>query len=213
MFYYFIAYRSMKAKGQKLVFSVPSGNFGNLCAGIMAKQMGLPIEHFIASTNVNDAVPRYLETGTYEPLPTLPTISNAMDVGNPSNFIRIQKIYNNDIFKMKKDVSGFRFSDSETRKAMKEIYEAAGYVADPHGAVGYLGLKAYLENQNENLYGVFLETAHPVKFDEEVTKIQKFEVEVPERLKATLSQKKVSIPINDYSELKSFLLNQTFNIG
>ncbi len=213
MFYYFIAYRSMKAKGQKLVFSVPSGNFGNLCAGIMAKQMGLPIEHFIASTNVNDAVPRYLETGTYKPLPTLPTISNAMDVGNPSNFIRIQKIYNNDIFKMKKDVSGFRFSDSETRKAMKEIYEAAGYIADPHGAVGYLGLKAYLENQNENLYGVFLETAHPVKFDEEVTKIQKFEVEVPERLKATLSQKKVSIPINDYSELKSFLLNQTFNIG
>jgi threonine synthase len=213
MFYYFIAYRSMKAKGQKLVFSVPSGNFGNLCAGIMAKQMGLPIEHFIASTNVNDAVPRYLETGTYEPLPTLPTISNAMDVGNPSNFIRIQKIYNNDIFKMKKDVSGFRFSDSETRKAMKEIYEAAGYIADPHGAVGYLGLKAYLENQNENLYGVFLETAHPVKFDEEVTKTQKFEVEVPERLKATLSQKKVSIPINDYSELKSFLLKQTFNIG
>lgn len=213
MFYYFIAYRSMKAKGQKLVFSVPSGNFGNLCAGIMAKQMGLPIEHFIASTNVNDAVPRYLETGTYEPLPTLPTISNAMDVGNPSNFIRIQKIYNNDIFKMKKDVSGFRFSDSETRKAMKEIYEAAGYIADPHGAVGYLGLKAYLENQNENLYGVFLETAHPVKFDKEVTKTQKFEVEVPERLKATLSQKKVSIPINDYSELKSFLLNQTFNIG
>jgi threonine synthase len=213
MFYYFIAYRSMKAKGQKLVFSVPSGNFGNLCAGIMAKQMGLPLEHFIASTNVNDAVPRYLETGTYEPLPTLPTISNAMDVGNPSNFIRIQKIYNNDIFKMKKDVSGFRFSDSETRKAMKEIYEAAGYIADPHGAVGYLGLKAYLENQNENLYGVFLETAHPVKFDEEVTKTQKFEVEVPERLKATLSQKKVSIPINDYSELKSFLLNQTFNIG
>ena len=213
MFYYFIAYRSMKAKGQKLVFSVPSGNFGNLCAGIMAKQMGLPIEHFIASTNVNDAVPRYLETGTYKPLPTLPTISNAMDVGNPSNFIRIQKIYNNDIFKMKKDVSGFRFSDSETRKAMKEIYEAAGYIADPHGAVGYLGLKAYLENQNENLYGVFLETAHPVKFDEEVTKTQKFEVEVPERLKATLSQKKVSITINDYSELKSFLLNQTFNIG
>jgi len=213
MFYYFIAYRSLKAKGRKLVFSVPSGNFGNLCAGIMAKQMGLPIEHFIASTNVNDAVPRYLETGTYEPLPTLPTISNAMDVGNPSNFIRIQKIYNNDIFKMKKDVSGFRFTDSETRKAMKEIYEAAGYIADPHGAVGYLGLKAYLENQNENLYGVFLETAHPVKFDEEVTKTLKFEVEVPERLKATLSQKKVSIPINDYSELKSFLLNQTFNIG
>lgn len=213
MFYYFIAYRSMKAKGQKLVFSVPSGNFGNLCAGIMAKQMGLPIEHFIASTNVNDAVPRYLETGTYEPLPTLPTISNAMDVGNPSNFIRIQKIYNNDIFKMKKDVSGFRFTDSETRKAMKEIYEAAGYIADPHGAVGYLGLKAYLENQNENLYGVFLETAHPVKFDKEVTKTLKFEVEVPERLKATLSQKKVSIPINDYIELKSFLLNQTFNIG
>ena len=102
MFYYFIAYRSLKSKNKRLVFSVPSGNFGNICAGIMGQQMGLPIDHFIASTNVNDAVPRYLETGTYDPLPTIQTISNAMDVGNPSNFIRIQKIFNNDVVKMKR---------------------------------------------------------------------------------------------------------------
>ncbi|MEC7173423.1 MAG: threonine synthase, partial [Bacteroidota bacterium] len=163
MFYYFIAYRSLKSKNKKLVFSVPSGNFGNICAGIMGKQMGLPIDHFIASTNVNDAVPRYLETGTYDPQPTIQTISNAMDVGNPSNFARIQKIFNNDLVKMKKNLSGFSFTDKDTQKAMKEIYQISGYIADPHGAVGYLGLKEYLANKKNNLYGVFLETAHPVK--------------------------------------------------
>ena len=207
MFYYFIAYRSLKNKNKRLVFSVPSGNFGNICAGIMAQQMGLPIEHFIASTNQNDAVPRYLETGTYDPLQTIQTISNAMDVGNPSNFIRIQKIFNNDIVKMKKTLSGYRFTDDETIKALKEVYELKGYIADPHGAVGYLGIKKYLEEQGKDQYGVFLETAHPVKFLDSVNKTLKLEVEIPERLKNTLSKKKFSIPIKNYSELKSYLLN------
>ena len=207
MFYYFIAYRSLKHKNKRLVFSVPSGNFGNICAGIMGQQMGLPIDHFIASTNVNDAVPRYLETGTYDPKPTIQTISNAMDVGNPSNFVRIQKIFNNDLVKMKKNLSGFRFTDQDTKKAMKEIHQINGYVADPHGAVGYLGLKEYLNNQKENLYGVFLETAHPVKFLDSVNKTLNLDVEIPQRLKQTLSRNKVSIPIKDYSELKAFLLN------
>jgi len=207
MFYYFIAYRSLKSKNKRLVFSVPSGNFGNICAGIMGQQMGLPIDHFIASTNVNDAVPRYLETGTYDPLPTIQTISNAMDVGNPSNFIRIQKIFNNDVVKMKKTLSGYRFTDQETRKALKEIYDIKGYIADPHGAVGYLGLKEYLVAQGKDQYGVFLETAHPVKFLDSVNKTLKLEVEIPERLKHTLSKQKVSVPIKDYSELKAYLLN------
>ena len=207
MFYYFIAYRSLKHKDKRLVFSVPSGNFGNICAGIMGQQMGLPIDHFIASTNVNDAVPRYLETGTYDPKPTIQTISNAMDVGNPSNFVRIQKIFNNDLVKMKKNLSGFRFTDQDTKKAMKEIHQINGYVADPHGAVGYLGLKEYLAHQKEDLYGVFLETAHPVKFLDSVNQTLNLDVEIPQRLKKTLSKNKVSIPIKDYSELKAFLLN------
>ena len=207
MFYYFIAFRALKSKNKRLVFSVPSGNFGNICAGIMGQQMGLPIDHFIASTNVNDAVPRYLETGTYNPMPTIQTISNAMDVGNPSNFIRIQKIFNNDAVKMKKHLSGYRYTDQQTRKALKEIYNLKNYIADPHGAVGYLGLKEYLNQQKEDLYGVFLETAHPVKFFDSVNKTLKLEVAIPERLKDTLSKEKVSVPIKDYSELKAYLLD------
>ena len=207
MFYYFIAYRTLKSKNKRLVFSVPSGNFGNICAGIMGQQMGLPIDHFIASTNVNDAVPRFLETGTYDPKPTIQTISNAMDVGNPSNFIRIQKIFNNDLVKMKKNFSGFRFTDQDTKKAMKEIYKIKGYVADPHGAVGFLGLKEFLTRQKDDLFGVFLETAHPVKFLDSVNQTLNLEVEIPQRLKQTLSKNKISIPIKDYSELKAFLLN------
>ena len=207
MFYYFIAYRALKNKNKKLVFSVPSGNFGNVCAGIMGRQMGLPIDHFIASTNVNDAVPRFLKTGNYDPMPTIQTISNAMDVGNPSNFIRIQKIFNNDVVKIKKILSGFRYTDQETKKALKEIYALKNYIADPHGAIGYFGLKEYLEQKNEDYYGVFLETAHPVKFLDTVNNTLKLEVEIPERLKDTLSKEKTSIPIKDYGELKSYLLN------
>ena len=207
MFYYFIAFRALKSKNKRLVFSVPSGNFGNICAGIMGQQMGLPIDHFIASTNVNDAVPRYLETGTYNPMPTIQTISNAMDVGNPSNFIRIQKIFNNDAVKMKKYLSGYSYTDQQTRKALKEIYDLKNYIADPHGAVGYLGLKEYLNQQKEDLYGVFLETAHPVKFFDSVNKTLKLEVAIPERLKDTLSKEKISVPIKNYSELKAYLLD------
>ena len=207
MFYYFIAYRSLKNKNKKFVFSVPSGNFGNICAGVMAQQMGLPIDHFIASTNSNDSVPRYLKTGNFEPLQTIQTISNAMDVGNPSNFIRIQKIFNNDIFRMKKIISGYSYSDIETKKSLIEIYKKNGYIADPHGAVGFLGLKEYLSQQNKDHYGVFLETAHPVKFIDSVEKILKLKVQIPNRLKSALSKKKSCIPIKDFSSLKSYLLN------
>ena len=130
-----------------------------------------------------------------------------MDVGNPSNFARIQKIFNNDLVKMQKNLSGFSFTDKDTQKAMKEIYQISGYIADPHGAVGYLGLKEYLANKKNNLYGVFLETAHPVKFSDSVNQTLNSEVRIPKRLKETLSRDKVSIPIKDYNELKNFLLN------
>ena len=207
MFYYFIAYRALKNKNKKLVFSVPSGNFGNICAGIMSQQMGLPISHFVASTNVNDSVPRYLKTANYEPLPTKQTISNAMDVGNPSNFVRIQKIFNNDIYRMKKNFSGYSYTDDQTKKALKKIFSIKKYIADPHGAVGYLGLQEYISTQKDDLYGVFLETAHPVKFKDTVEKTLNLKVPIPNRLKETLSKKKVSIPIRDYNELRSYLLD------
>ena len=174
---------------------------------MIGQQIGLTIDHCRARSVVYTAMHLYLETGTYDPKPTIQTLSNAMDVGNPSNFVRIQKIFNNDLVKMKKNLSGFQFTDQDTKKAMKEIHQINGYVADPHGAVGYLGLKEYLNNQKENLYGVFLETAHPVKLLDSVNKTLNLDVEIPQLLKQTLSRNKVSIPIKDYSELKAFLLN------
>jgi threonine synthase len=143
MFYFFFAYKELHHKQKELVFSVPSGNFGNICAGVMAQKLGLPIKHFVASTNVNDTVPKYLVAGIYNPKPSKATISNAMDVGNPSNFIRIKELFNNNLETLKNAFSSYSFTDDETRTSMKEIYTNSGYVADPHGAVGYLGLKKY----------------------------------------------------------------------
>ena len=206
MFYYFIAYRTLKKLNKPLVISVPSGNFGNICAGIMAAEIGLPIDHFVASTNINDVVPDYLKTGKYSPKKSSPTLSNAMDVGDPSNFIRILKIFGNDFHFLKENLSGYSFTDAETREALKEIHEKSGYVADPHGAVGYLGLKEYLKEHPEK-YGLFLETAHPVKFLDAVEETLNIKVEIPERLKETLSKTKKSISIKNYEDLKAFLLN------
>ena len=163
MFYFFFAYKQLKNKQKELVFSVPSGNFGNICAGIMAQKLGLPIKHFVAATNVNDTVLNYLKNGVYNPKPSKATISNAMDVGNPSNFIRIQELFNNNIEELKNGFSSFSYTDDATRKAMKDIYGDSKYIADPHGAVGYLGCKEYLK-ENPNTQCIFLETAHPIKF-------------------------------------------------
>ena len=143
MFYYFLAYKRINNKKDNL-FSVPSGNFGNICAGILSKSMGLPINHFIASTNINDTVPRYIKEGLYEPHSTKKTISNAMDVSDPSNFIRIQKIFNNDLQKLRKNVSSYSFNDIETEEAMRLLYNSYDYLTCPHSAIGYLGLKKYI---------------------------------------------------------------------
>lgn len=206
MFYYFFAYKALVDKKQPLVFSVPSGNFGNLCAGLLAKKMGLPIDRFIASTNVNNAVPEYLNSGQYSPKKTIATISNAMDVGAPSNFIRIQKLFNHDFHKLGKILSGFSYSDTETKKGLKKIHENALYIADPHGAVAYLGLSKFLDT-NPEYYGVFLETAHPIKFNEVVEKTLGIKIPIPEKIMSTLDRQKVSIPISNYQELKSFLMD------
>ena len=205
MLYYFLAYRQLKHKNKPLVVAVPSGNFGNICAGMIAQQMGLPIDHFVAATNVNDAVPAYLESGNYQAVKTTPTISNAMDVGDPTNFVRIQKIYGNDFENLSQHLSGYRFTDEETRTAMQHIHTSSGYVADPHGAVGYLGLKKYLENHPDK-YGIFLETAHPVKFLTTVEETLRTKVELPQRIEDLLEKEKQSTPISNYEDLKRFLL-------
>lgn len=204
MFYFFFAYKQLKKHNKSLVVSCPSGNFGNICAGILAKKLGLPIEHFVASTNANDTVPQFLMNGIYTAKPSVPTISNAMDVGNPSNFIRIQEMYNNDLNEFKKDFSSFTYTDDETRFAMKNIYINSGYIAEPHGAVGYLGLKHELQN-HPNSIGVFLETAHPIKFLDVVEPILNIELPIPTQIESVLNKEKVSKKINTYEDLKTFL--------
>jgi threonine synthase len=206
MFYFFFAYKQLQNKKQKLVFSVPSGNFGNICAAAMAQKLGLPIKQLVASTNVNDIVPNYLETGIYTPKPSKQTISNAMDVGDPSNFIRIQEIYNNDDTLLKKNLSSYSFTDKETKKAMRKIKKiSGGYVADPHGAVGYLGLKKYLKNKRAQ--GIFLETAHPVKFLDVVEPVLNETIEYPQQILDVIDKEKISTKISTYNELKSYLIS------
>ncbi|WP_298781029.1 threonine synthase [uncultured Polaribacter sp.] len=205
MFYFFFAYKELQKENKDLIFSVPSGNFGNICAGIMAQKLGLPIKHFVASTNVNNTVPNYLIDGVYKPKPSIATISNAMDVGNPSNFIRIQELFNNDLETLKKAFSSYSFSDDETRATMKAIYNNSGYISDPHGAVGYLGLQKH--NLQENEFGVFLETAHPVKFLDVVEETLPVKVEIPEQIKKVINNKKVAIKASSYQDLKNFLMN------
>jgi threonine synthase len=204
MFYFFFAYKELHKKNKDLIFSVPSGNFGNICAGIMAQKLGLPIKHFIASTNINDTVPNFLIDGVYKPKPSKATISNAMDVGNPSNFIRIQELFNNDLEALKSAFSSYSFTDDETRETMKEIYKNSGYVADPHGAVGYLGLKKHGLKENE--YGIFLETAHPVKFLDVVEETLPVKVEIPEQIKKVINNTKVAIKASTYEDLKAYLM-------
>lgn len=204
MFYYFIAYKQLQKKN-KLVFSVPSGNFGNICAGLLAKEMGLPIDHFVAANNNNDTVTNYLKTEKYQPKPSVQTISNAMDVGDPSNFIRVLELFNNEYSSVKKRLSAYSFDDEQTKQAIKEVYSEKGYVMDPHGAVGYLGLKEFFKT-NKDYYGVFLETAHPVKFLETVEKEIGHKVEIPEAIHNIMHKKKKAHHISNYDELKDFLL-------
>jgi threonine synthase len=206
MFYFFFAYKQLKSQNKPLIFSCPSGNFGNICAGIMAKKLGLPIAHFVAATNANDTVPRFLVSGEYDPKPSIATISNAMDVGNPSNFIRIQELYNHDLASFEKDFSSFTYTDVETEVAMKNIYNQTGYIAEPHGAVGYLGLKKEME-KHENAIGVFLETAHPIKFLDTVEPCLDIKLPIPTQIESVLNKQKISIKIQSYEELKNFLSN------
>ena len=204
MFYFFFAYKELKKHNKNIIVSCPSGNFGNICAGVMAKKLGLPIAHFVASTNANDTVPRFLEKGIYDAKPSTPTISNAMDVGNPSNFVRIQEMYNNDLNEFKKDFSSYSFSDEETLIEMKEVFTFANYILEPHGAIGSLGLKKELHNYPDAV-GFFLETAHPIKFSDIVETFFNIDLPIPTQINSVLNKEKISIKINSYDGLKQFL--------
>jgi threonine synthase len=208
-FYYFSAYAQLKKLGKPLVISVPSGNFGNLSAGVLAYRMGLPVEHFIAATNVNNAVPRYLESGNYEPLPSIETISNAMDVGSPSNFVRLTRFFNDDWNAINEKVSGAFFNDEQTQKAMREVFGNANYVMCPHTAVAYRGLQEYRKKTKSDFTGVFLSTAHPAKFIDLVEETLGKSIDVPERLRSLLDIEKVSIKMKpEFSDFKSLLMSE-----
>lgn len=210
MFYYFNAYAQIKRRGihKKLAFCVPSGNFGNIGAGLIAKRMGLPIDMFIAATNRNDIFPKYIATGKFEPKPSVKTLSNAMDVGNPSNFQRIMDLYQNNLEELKKHVASCAFDDVVTEKTIVEVYEKYGYMMCPHTAVAYLGLTQFLEEHKaEDYYGVMLSTAHPAKFVNELKPEIAKNVEIPKALSDLLSGNKEAELINpDYETFKSALL-------
>jgi len=208
-FYYFFAYKQLKEKDNPPVISVPSGNFGNICAGILAMQSGLPIKHFIAACNANDIVSEYLDSEKLIPRQSVTTLSNAMDVGNPSNFVRILEIFHHQFPELKSKLSSYSISDKETMKTIAEVYQKENYILDPHGAVGYLSLQRYL-NDNPNEKGIFLETAHPVKFPEAVEKATGHFISIPDSLLPIMKKDKFSIFITaDYSALKDFLLNKS----
>lgn len=207
LFYYMFAYKQLKQDYNKIVFSVPSGNFGNICAGMVAQKLGLPVKRFIAANNANNTVVDFMKTQSYKPKASIQTISNAMDVGNPSNFVRILELHNNNFKNLKSNLSSFSFSDKETKGAMLELYKNYNYIADPHGAVGYLGAKSFL-NKNKDAHVVFLETAHPTKFLDVVEDVIAKRISLPLQIKSIMDKEKVATAIGSYEELKVFLLSK-----
>ena len=205
-FYYFYAYAQMKKQGlqNELVFCVPSGNFGNITAALFAHRMGLPIKRFIAANNANDVFYQYLETGKYQPKPSVQTIANAMDVGNPSNFARIYDLYDGNHHTISQLIAGFSFNDDEIRATIRDCFQQTGYVLDPHGACGYKALQLSL---SENEHGVFCETAHPAKFKETVDAVLPTPIDIPERLARFMQGRKQTYRMNNsFDKFKDFLL-------
>ena len=220
-FYYFNAYAQLKRQSsfdpaRPLVFSVPSGNFGNLCGGLIAHRLGLPIYRIIAATNANDIVPEYLTSGTFSPRDSVRTLSNAMDVGNPSNFARLKAFYQNDRTTdnntlweaIKEEITGKFYTDVQTKEAIRNVYQQYQYTMCPHTAVGYLGLQDYLAEQDQSVYGVILATAHPAKFLDVVEDAIEQSYPLPDSLNALLHQEKQAVPLaGQYEALKEYLLN------
>jgi len=214
-FYYFEAYKQLGVTGDPVAFCIPSGNFGNLTAGLLAQRMGLPVSHFIAATNKNDVVPEFLDTGVYSPRPSVATLSNAMDVGAPSNFARMLNLYghvngmdpaDSTTHKAMMDtITGYAYDDPSTEAAVREVEDKFGYVIDPHGAVGYLALTEW-QLANPDTRGVILETAHPSKFKPDVERILGHDIEVPARLAELEHREKVATPMGiDYEPVRDWL--------
>jgi threonine synthase len=199
-FYYFHAWAQLSGFNKPVVVSVPSGNFGNLTAGILARRLGLPISKFIASTNINDVVPAYLASRVFSPQPSKQTISNAMDVGDPSNFARLMDLYHNDHSAIRKDIIGYSFADEHTKDAMRSVFRQFQYMLDPHGAVGYLGLKKYIGESSADVTGLFLETAHPAKFKEVVEETLEKKVLLPKALEELVDRRKTSVVMSNSFE-------------
>ena len=208
-FYFINAYSRIKDKSKPIVISVPSGNLGNITAGLFAKKMGISITKFIGATNRNDIFTEFINTHKFNPRGSVQTISNAMDVGNPSNLERIIDLYDDDVVEMRKDISSSSWSDDSTKEGIREVFEKYNYVMDPHGAVGYQALKRFLSSYYAgSVNGIVVETAHPAKFKDVVEGVIQKEIVVPERLAACLTKEKKSIQIaKEYSELKNLLLN------
>ena len=212
-FYYFFAYQQWADKNNPPIISVPSGNFGNICAGLLAHKSGLPVKHFIAACNANNIVSEFLETGNYESKQAVATLSNAMDVGDPSNFVRVLELFDKQFHSLKNVLSSYSISDNETKNTINEVNQTENYLLDPHGAVGYLSLKKYLKNYSHEK-GIFLETAHPVKFYDVVEPIINKKIPLPASVKNLLNKEKKSIKMDvDYDTLKNYLLmKQQFEV-
>lgn len=209
IFYYFYAFAKLKSLHKPLIFSIPCGNLGNLTAAIFAKRMGLPIAKLIAATNQNDVFSKYIKSGIFKQKPSISTLSNAMDVGNPSNFARILELYNNDVTNIRKDVWSESFTDQQTIDAIKQVFNKYNYILDPHSAVAYLGLTEYLKKENNQVIGIFLATAHPAKFPELIEEILRKKVNIPKSLEYYLNGKKKStILSNRFSDFKKYLLDK-----
>ncbi len=204
MFYYFFSYAALKNQKKPMVVSCPSGNFGNICAGMLAKKLGLPIQHFITAQNANNTVHRFLKTGQYAPLPTIPTLANAMDVSDPSNWVRILELCGDDSAVLHRLLSSYSYSDQENLDIMQKIYAQYGYIADPHGALGFEALREYLESSPESI-GVFLETAHPVKFVDTIERALGITPTIPHEIEAVLQGEKRAVRISSYAELQHLL--------
>ena len=208
-FYYIWAYKQLEDKSLPLYYSIPSGNFGNLTACLFAQAMGLPVTKIIAATNANDIVPQYLKRGEFAPKPSISTISNAMDVGNPSNFARILDIYSNDWETIKTDIKGYSYNDTETSECIKKVYQEKDFVICPHTAVAYLAMEDFLKNNSQKSNAIVLSTAHPVKFGNVVEPLIGKEIEIPERLSKMLGGEKQSIPMSkDFEDFKEWLMNK-----
>lgn len=203
MLYYFYAFQELKSKNKPIVISVPSGNFGNIGAAVVAQKMGLPIQKLIASTNSNDTIPRFYQRGIYQPTPTIPTLSNAMDVSEPSNFVRILEVYEG-LENSKTHFSALSFDENQTKFGIIELWNKYNYLADPHGAVGYMGLKSEMPS-NMNCIGIFLETAHPAKFASAIENILHFSPEIPKTIKPLFECPVQKHSMKVYEEVKVFL--------